>query len=372
MSTGAGFENFEKELNRLVESFGQRLSELKKSSYVEAQLRDDFLNPFFRALGWDMENRAGLIQQKREVEIESRTQIGGRQKRADYLFRTDARDRFVCEAKKPAEELSARYAFQAKRYAWNKDLPVAVLTDFEEMKIYSVGGKPHADEPHAGEWKSWHFRQYPLIAHELWDSLSREKIAGGSIDAVIEALPKKPAGKGKARQQWLIKPDRSRALDTDFLEFLDEARKELASDLYKHNDHAELLEDNNLNEAVQRILDRILFLRICEDRDIDTGELLQSIVEKWRKNFGRDEEGRRAHQRPLEMREEPPADYGASGLRAPKESLWRAVVRHFRALDRRPPTHVPFFNGNLFKPHFSVKLIVGDDWLAGFCGDLSD
>ena len=79
MSARTSFEQFEKELNRLVESFGQRLSELKKSSYVEAQLRDDFLNPFFRALGWDMENRAGLIQQKREVEIESRTQIGGRQ-----------------------------------------------------------------------------------------------------------------------------------------------------------------------------------------------------------------------------------------------------------------------------------------------------
>ena len=67
MSTGTGFECFETELNRLVESFGLRLSELKNPSYVEAQLRDDFLNPFFRALGWDMENRAGLIQQKREV-----------------------------------------------------------------------------------------------------------------------------------------------------------------------------------------------------------------------------------------------------------------------------------------------------------------
>jgi hypothetical protein len=58
MSTGSTFELFEKELNRLVASFGGRLAELKKSSYVEAQLRDDFLNPFFRALGWDVENRA--------------------------------------------------------------------------------------------------------------------------------------------------------------------------------------------------------------------------------------------------------------------------------------------------------------------------
>src|ERR1051325_3032394 len=244
MSAAPSFESFEKELHRLVESFGQRVAELKRSSYVEAQLRDDFLNPLFRALGWDMENRAGLIQQKREVEIESRTQIGGRQKRADYLFRTDGRDRFVCEAKKPAEELSARYAFQAKRYAWNKDLPLAVLTDFEEIKIYVVGGKPYLDEPQVGEWKVWHFRQYPLVARELWDLLACEKVTSGSIDQLLESLPKKPAGKGKLRQQWLIKPDRSRALDTDFLEFLDSARRDLASDLYKHNDHAELLEDN--------------------------------------------------------------------------------------------------------------------------------
>ena len=320
-----------------------------------------------------MENRAGLIQKEREVEIESATQIGGGRKRADYLFRTVKRDRFVCEAKKPAEELHARYAFQAKRYAWNKGVPVAILTDFEEFKIYIVGGKPHLDEPQVGEWKSWHFRQYPLLARELWDLLARDKIAADSIEQMLEALPKKATtGTGKARQQWLIKPDRTRSLDTDFLEFLDETRHDLASDIYKNNNHDELLADNQLTEAVQRIIDRILFLRICEDRDIDTGTTLQSIVETWRKNTGNDDTGRRAHQQPMELRDEPPADYGTSGIHAPKDSLWRYVVRHFRALDRRPPTHVPFFNGNLFKPHFTEALIIGDEWLAGFIGDLSD
>ncbi|NOS72372.1 MAG: hypothetical protein HOP33_20920 [Verrucomicrobia bacterium] len=142
MSATTSFEDFEKELSRLVESFGKRLTELKQPGYAEAQLRDDFLNLFFRALGWDLENRAGLIQQEREVEIESATQIGGGRKRADYFFRTDKQARFVCEAKKPAEELSARYAFQTKRYAWNKPVPLGVLTDFEEMKIYVVGSRP--------------------------------------------------------------------------------------------------------------------------------------------------------------------------------------------------------------------------------------
>ena len=372
MPNNTGFDSFERELNRLVESFGKRLAELKQPGYAEAQLRDDFLNPFFRALGWDMENRASLIQKEREVEIESATQIGGGRKRADYLFRADKRDRFVCEAKKPAEELSARYAFQAKRYAWNKGVPLAVLTDFEELKIYVVGGKPHIDEPQVGEWKSWHFRQYPLIARELWDLLSRDKIAAGSIDAALDALPKRAPGKGKARQQWLIKPDRTRALDTDFLEFLDLTRRDLASDIYKNNDHAELLDDNKLTEACQRVIDRILFLRICEDRDIDTGRTLAAIVDTWRKHTGDEDTGRRAHQQPMALGEAPPANYGSDGIRAPKDSLWRAVVRHFRALDRRPPTHVPFFNGNLFKPHFTETLVIGDEWLAGFIGELSD
>ncbi len=367
MSTKATFETFASELNRLVEIFRRNLAHYKGGGYDEANLRKDFLDPFFRALGWDMDNRAGHIPKDREVEIESRTQIGGRNKRADYLFRAGGRERFVCEAKKPAEELDARHAFQAKRYAWNKDLPVAILSDFEELKVYVVGGKPRSDEPETGLWKSWHFLQFPLVARELWDILSRDAVAAGAVDRLIESLPRKAAGKGKARQQWLIKPDRSRALDAEFLNFLDEARQGLASDLYRLNDHDALLADNRLNEAVHRILDRLLFLRICEDRDIDTGTLLASIAETWRRNYGK-ETGRKARQQSLF--EAPPAYQARAGV--PADSLWSAIVAHFRALDRRPPSHVPFFNGNLFKPHFSEELAVGDEWLADFISEISD
>jgi CBS domain-containing protein len=371
MPHGATFESFQGELARLVEIFSKNLTAYKSAAYDEASLRQEFLNPLFRALGWDIENKAGLILQHREVEIESRTQIGGRRKRADYLFRTHPTDRFVCEAKKAAEELHAAYAFQAKRYAWNKGLALAVLTDFEEMKMFIVGGKPFKDEPDVGLWKTWHFSQYPAVAQEIWNLLSRERVAAGSIDQLIESLPKRPTGKGKAKQGWLIKPDRSRALDTDFLNFLDEARRELASDLLHHNDRADLLEGTQLNEAVQRILDRILFLRICEDRDIDTGRPLDRLVRSWRDD-GDPAAPRRARQQPLELHEEPPAHYGGSGLRAPKGTLWHTLVRHFRSLDRRPPSHIPFFNGNLFKPHFSEELVVSDDWLGHFLDELGD
>ena len=371
MPVAATLETFEAELKRLVETFDRNLRAYKSAAYDEASLRQEFLNPFFRALGWDVENTAGLIPQHREVEIESRTTIGGRQKRADYLFRTHPTDRFVCEAKKPAEDLHAGYAFQAKRYAWNKGLALAVLTDFEQMKFFVVGGRPYKDEPDVGLWKTWDFRQYPHVAREIWNLLACERVAAGSIDQLIESLPKKPVARGKARPGWLIKPDRSRALDTNFLNFLDEARRELAGDLLKHNDRADLLLDSRLNEAVQRILDRLLFLRICEDRDIDTGRPLELIVREWRKDAEPDAP-RRRRQPPLELREEPPEHHGASGVRAPRGTLWHGLVRHFRALDRRPPSHIPFFNGNLFKPHFSEELVVSDDWLARFLGEIGD
>jgi hypothetical protein len=365
MSVPTTFARFEKEIVRLVGIFEKNHTHYQQANYDEASLRQEFLNPLFTALGWDVENKAGAIPTRREVEVESRTRIGGRNRRADYLFRTDGLDRFVCEAKKPSTTLDRREAFQAKRYAWNKGVPVAVLTDFEDLKVYVVGGRPHPDKPEEGEWKSWHYLQFPAVARELWELLSRERVASGAIDSAIEALPKRAKGAGRAKQQWILKPDRSRALDTDFLNFLDTARKELASDLYKHNDHGDLLRDNRLNEAVHRILDRILFLRICEDRDIDTGIRLDSIVEGWRRGKGM-ESGVRA-KRGLILEE--PAGYRA--VDPGRNLLWSAVVSHFRALDRRPPSHVPFFNGNLFKPHFCEDLKVGDDWIAGFISELS-
>ena len=368
--TEASPVSFRSELDRLVEQFGRNLSQYKSHVYDEASLRQEFLDPLFRALGWDVENKAGLIPQLREVEIESRTEIAGRKKRADYLFRTDRQDRFVCEAKKPIENLDKRYAFQAKRYSWNKGLILAVLTDFEEMRIYVVGSKPHPEEDLIGLWKKWQFQEYPLVAQEIWDLLARSSVAEGSIEKLVEKLPRKLVAKGRGRQQWLFKPDRTRTIDADFLNFLDEARRELASDLIRQNDRADLLEGTRLNEAVQRILDRLLFLRICEDRDIDTGRPLASILKYWRSNA---EDAVPRHIRPSKflVREDEEAEDVKSG-HPPRISLWREVVAHFRALDHRPASQIPFFNGNLFKPHFSEDLVVGEEWLARFLDDIGD
>ena len=349
-SHDASFEFFEKELNRLVGIFEKNLAHYKGSGYDEANTRNEFITPFFAALGWDMENKAGLIPAHREVIVESRTITG----RADYFFRTDRKPRFICEAKKPAEELPG-HAHQAKRDAWTIGVPLAVLTDFEELHLYIVGGQPKEDEPRVGLWKTYSFRDYVAKARELWDLLARDHVAGGVIDRTVQALPKKPLKIGK--NQWVIRPDPTRSFDNVFLAFLDGERRTLASDLLRQNEHENWAEGTRLNEAVQCILDRLLFIRISEARGIDLGTRLESLLETWKK---------RQPPGASPVREEPPTSWGGSGLAAPRGSLWNSIVRHIRALDRRPPSHVPFFNGNLFKPHFSEEIVVGDDWLAEF------
>jgi len=350
MSAAASFQHFEAELGRLVSIFEKNLAHYKGPGYDEANTRTEFITPFFAALGWDMENKAGLIPAHREVIVESRTGTH----RADYLFRTHRRPRFICEAKKPAEELPG-HAHQAKRDAWTIGVPLAVLTDFEELHLYIVGGPPKEDEPRAGLWKTYSFRDYATRAHELWDLLARDHVAGGVIDRTVQALPKKPLKIGK--NQWVIRPDPTRSFDHVFLTFLDGQRRSLASDLLRHNERENWEEGTRLNEAVQCILDRLLFIRISEARGIDMGTRLESLLDTWKKH---------QPQGAMPVREEPPASWGGSGLTAPRGSLWNSIVRHIRALDRRPPSHVPFFNGNLFKPHFSEEIVVGDGWLAEF------
>jgi len=349
MATDATFKSFERELIHRVGIFERNLAALKSPGYDEQSLRQEFLDPFFAALGWDMENKNGLIPTHREVIVERRTVKG----RADYLFQPERKARFVCEAKKPAEELHGDHAMQAKGYAWTIGVHLALLSDFEELKIYVVIGKPDKREPDEGLWRSYHFKEYVAKAQELWDLLARDNVVGGSVEDALKSLPKK------------LRPARTKNFDEEFLEFLDANRRTLASDLIRHNDRDDLLEGTKLNEAVQCILDRLLFIRISEARGIDMGTKLQSLLETWEKK-------NEAGKNPSSMRDEPPAGWGGIGLAALRGSLWNSIVRQIRGLDRRPPSHVPFFNGNLFKHHFSEELVVGDVWLSEFLKSISE
>ena len=123
-------------IDPLITRFHDALPTLKRGNYNETEVRVQFINPLFEALGWDMDNRTG----RGEVKHEDKIAIAGKAKAPDYGFYLDNRRRFFVEAKKPAVDLArhADPAFQLRRYAWTAKLPLSVLTDFEEFAVYDL------------------------------------------------------------------------------------------------------------------------------------------------------------------------------------------------------------------------------------------
>ena len=141
-------------IEELVARFDEQHTSYKRSDYNETQTRRDFIDPFFKALGWDMDNSQGNAEAYREVIHEDKIKIGAATKAPDYSFKLAGGKRlFFVEAKKPSVVVKDEImpAYQVRRYAWSAKLPISILTDFEEFAIYDCNKKPNAtDKPSVG------------------------------------------------------------------------------------------------------------------------------------------------------------------------------------------------------------------------------
>ncbi|HIE02683.1 MAG TPA: restriction endonuclease subunit M, partial [Thiotrichaceae bacterium] len=121
------------QIKKLQERFSQKREIYQQADYTEAQTRIDFINPFFTALGWDVDNKAGLTESYRQVVYEDRVKIDkAPYKHPDYSFRVGGVRKFFVEAKKPSISLSSdsEAAYQIRRYGWNAKLSLSILTNF--------------------------------------------------------------------------------------------------------------------------------------------------------------------------------------------------------------------------------------------------
>src|SRR4030065_290229 len=135
-------ETFIEKLQTLITKFEKDKTHYLSKGYLEAQVRIDFINPFFKALGWDIENKAQKPPHERDVIVELSPETTGR---PDYNFRINGATRFFIEAKAPSEALDdINHILQAKNYAWStKEESFVVLTDFEEFTLFDASLKPN-------------------------------------------------------------------------------------------------------------------------------------------------------------------------------------------------------------------------------------
>ncbi len=251
---------------KLVSLFRENRETYKSSDYKEDSLRKQFLDPLFEALEWDVYNRAGYAEAYKDVMHEDSISVGGHTKAPDYCFRIGGQRKFFVEAKKPSVNIAtdSAPAFQLRRYGYSAKLPLNILTDFEEFSIYDCRKKPtQNDKVTVARIECFTFEQLSEKWDYLVNTFSPEAIKKGSFDRYAKDAKNK-RGTG--------------AVDDDFLETIEGWRLEIAKYLARHNPS---LTERSLNAVVQKTIDRILFLRIAEDRGIETyGTLLKLTAGK--------------------------------------------------------------------------------------------
>lgn len=174
----------------LVEHFERNADSYRSPHYNEAAVRQEFINPFFKTLGWDMDNEKGYDEIHKEVIHEAAIKIGGVTKAPDYCFRLGGRPEFFLEAKKPAVNIEEEPApaYQLRRYAWNAKLPVSILTNFEKFIVYDCRTKPDiTDSPLAGRYLHFSYREYAERWDEISGNLSPEAINQGALKRFAES-----------------------------------------------------------------------------------------------------------------------------------------------------------------------------------------
>ncbi len=248
------------QIQPIVERFSSQIESYQQNSYNETQTRREFIDPFFIALGWDVANEQGYAQAYKDVVHEDALKIGRATKAPDYSFRIGGVRKFFLEAKKPSISLkdNSEAAFQVRRYGWSAKLPLSLLTNFAELAVYDCRIKP-TNNDNAARGRILYLTYTDYL--ERWDDLmgwfSREAILTGAFDKYINS---KTNHKGTA------------TVDTAFLAEIERWRDNLARNIALRNPD---LTSRELNFAVQQTIDRIIFLRICEDRGIeDYGRLL--------------------------------------------------------------------------------------------------
>ncbi|MCA1626610.1 MAG: Eco57I restriction-modification methylase domain-containing protein [Acidobacteria bacterium] len=184
--------------------------------------------------------------------------------------------RFFVEAKKPARHIdNADDYFQTIRYGWNAQTPVSILTDFAQFRLLDCRYKPDVQTALHRVIKKFHYTEYADAEkfREIYYLFSREAVTGGALETFAASLPK-PTGKASQRASV---GGGYKSVDEDFLAELDELREELARSFKVRNPQ---LTGDDLTEATQRTLDRIVFMRFLEDKLIEPEVIVERLGER--------------------------------------------------------------------------------------------
>lgn len=259
-------EDAREEMAAFVADYKRHAADLEaaNSPYTELEARSEYIDRFLRILGWDVTNEDSQPQVLREVVLERELSESDEGGRPDYRLRMHGRDRLPVEAKKPSIKLStaAGPARQARSYGWSLSLPAAVLTNIAQTVVFDATVAPEdGDGPDVAVVAGGRFTvdEYVIRFDDLWARLSYDSVTSDEYYDLYS---------------YTEPPRGTSPFDQSFLTQFKKWRLALASDIARQNPALSAAE---VGRRTQRLLNALLFLRVCEDRNIGQYEdLLKS------------------------------------------------------------------------------------------------
>ena len=254
-------------IKALVKKYHSNRETYLKQSYNETQLRIDFLDPFFELLGWDIKNVEGKTTNEREVLLEEglKADATANTKKPDYTFRLFSERKFFLEAKKPNVKIEKdnEPAKQVRRYGFTAKLKISVLSNFEYLAIYDCSQKVEKDDSVTkSRINIYHYTEYESAFVEIKKQLSHQVVYSGEFDETWKDI----------EEQLKLA-----SVDSLFLSQINDWRIILGKEIYLHKPDISIEE---LNDIVQLYINSIIFLRVCEDRNLETYKTLLSFADK--------------------------------------------------------------------------------------------
>ncbi len=248
-------------IKELVDKYNADRSYYLTVKYNETQLRSDFLDPLFELFGWDIKNHAGKSMYEREVILEEslKSTAAEHSKKPDYTFRLFSERKFFLEAKKPSVAIESNddAAKQVRRYGFTARLKISAVSNFEYLILYDASVKVESSDTFQKALiRKYHFTEYEAKFDEIRQLLGRDAVYSGQFDVEWQDI--------EAKLEHY-------SVDTIFLQQINQWRQLLGIEVFKH---LPTIGEKQLNDIVQSYLNRILFLRVCEDRNLETYQTL--------------------------------------------------------------------------------------------------
>lgn len=244
-------------LKELINRFKVNYEFYNNSKYNESECRLEFIDEFLKDFGWDVQNSNGKSPNLKEVVVESYEQELGK---PDYTMTFNGISTFFVEAKKPAVNIldNSDCSFQTRRYGWSAKHRISILTNFKELLIYDCSDMPKSNDPTSKNLiAKYNYLEYFDKYDEIYELISKEIVYNGKFEEKFKSFSAI-----------------GRTIDEMFLKQINDWRVQLGQELF--NIKGGNIEDINIE--IQEFINEIVFLRICEDRNLPLYKTLQKSI----------------------------------------------------------------------------------------------